>query len=110
MIVAHDGLRRHSYSLRSSFRYKEVLGGLSRGEVKVDRWQLIAPIETMPTNKYGVSEELTSYEIFWRDTYHFLCERGYKLRPRYHPDWVPSWKPGRELDAEDWQCIHVRPR
>ncbi|SJL11189.1 uncharacterized protein ARMOST_14592 [Armillaria ostoyae] len=62
----------------------------------------------MPTNKYGVTEELNSYEIFWRDTYHFLCERGYKLRPRYHPDWVPSWKPGRELDAEDWQCIHGR--
>ncbi|KAK0447870.1 uncharacterized protein EV420DRAFT_1275946 [Desarmillaria tabescens] len=61
----------------------------------------------MPTNKYGVSDELTCYEIFWRDTYHFLNERGYQLRPRYHPDWVPSWKPGKEVHAEDWHSYSL---
>lgn len=31
-------------------------------------------------------------EIYWRDHYFWLEERGYRLRPRYHPDWVASWK------------------
>lgn len=34
---------------------------------------------------------LLSYEIFWRDRYFFLENRGYTLRPRFKPDWTPSW-------------------
>lgn len=30
-------------------------------------------------------------EEFWRDRYHSLYARGYQLRPRYSPDWKPSW-------------------
>lgn len=30
-------------------------------------------------------------EIFWRDRYYFFKRKGYILRPRYHPDWQPSW-------------------
>jgi len=40
---------------------------------------------------------LRSNEIWWRDRYHFLDERGYKLRPRFRPGWKPSWK-GTDLD------------
>lgn len=32
-----------------------------------------------------------SDEMFWVDYQPFLLSRGYKLRPRYQPDWVPSW-------------------
>ncbi|KIJ69909.1 hypothetical protein HYDPIDRAFT_171871 [Hydnomerulius pinastri MD-312] len=35
---------------------------------------------------------LLTDELFWRDRYTFFLNRGYKLRPRYHPDWVPSWE------------------
>ncbi|KAG6884440.1 hypothetical protein C0992_006322 [Termitomyces sp. T32_za158] len=35
--------------------------------------------------------ELSKVEIFWRDHYDFLKERGYTLRKRYDPAWVPSW-------------------
>ena len=35
---------------------------------------------------------LYSSEIFWRDRYDWLIQSGYKLRPRYHPDWAPSWQ------------------
>lgn len=35
--------------------------------------------------------ELTTGELFWRDRYEWLSEQGYMLRPRYNPDWVPSW-------------------
>ncbi|KAF8508935.1 hypothetical protein BU17DRAFT_56469 [Hysterangium stoloniferum] len=34
---------------------------------------------------------LTSGEVFWRDHQLFLQQRGYLLRPRYSPTWIPSW-------------------
>lgn len=34
---------------------------------------------------------LLPHEIFWRERYVFLESRGYKLRPRFDPNWVPSW-------------------
>ena len=48
---------------------------------------------------------LFSWELWWRDRYHVLERRGHKLRPRYHPDWVPSWKKSGKgfLTAEDGQ-------
>ncbi|KAE9392784.1 hypothetical protein BT96DRAFT_924531, partial [Gymnopus androsaceus JB14] len=36
--------------------------------------------------------ELSETEIFWRDHYDWLKEHGYQLRPRYQPNWVPSWR------------------
>ena len=36
--------------------------------------------------------QLTLFEAEWRDLYFFLESHGYRLRPRYHPDWEPSWK------------------
>ncbi|CAL1707719.1 unnamed protein product [Somion occarium] len=39
-------------------------------------------------------------EQFWRDHWLWLKERGYTLRPRYGPDWVPSW----ERDKRKRQC------
>ncbi|RDX54876.1 hypothetical protein OH76DRAFT_846539 [Lentinus brumalis] len=35
---------------------------------------------------------LSNAEFFWRDHYKFLEENGYRLRPRYSPDWEPSWR------------------
>ncbi|KAG2141275.1 hypothetical protein DEU56DRAFT_796028 [Suillus clintonianus] len=34
---------------------------------------------------------LREFETWWRDLHNFLEEKGYKLRSRYTPDWVPSW-------------------
>ncbi|KIM88366.1 hypothetical protein PILCRDRAFT_255150 [Piloderma croceum F 1598] len=36
--------------------------------------------------------ELRLDEHFWADRQPFLLSRGYRLRPRYDPAWVPSWK------------------
>ncbi|KAF5376842.1 hypothetical protein D9757_004435 [Collybiopsis confluens] len=36
-------------------------------------------------------EEIQDWEIFWRDHYEWLKDRGYQLRPRYRPGWVASW-------------------
>jgi serine/threonine protein kinase len=41
---------------------------------------------------------LAEFEIWWRDHYNFLEEKGYKLRSRYSPDWVPSWTNTNKVD------------
>ncbi|KAH0826181.1 hypothetical protein J3R83DRAFT_5613 [Lanmaoa asiatica] len=43
----------------------------------------------MPKSHY---ETLYKEEIFWRDRYHFFRNKGYTLRPRYHPEWQASWR------------------
>lgn len=42
--------------------------------------------------------ELYRGEIIWRDNQKWLQESGYALRPRYQPDWVPSW----QGTSKDW--------
>ena len=37
-------------------------------------------------------EVLDSEERYWRDRQEFLESRGYMLRPRFRPGWVPSWR------------------
>ncbi|KII90244.1 hypothetical protein PLICRDRAFT_138811 [Plicaturopsis crispa FD-325 SS-3] len=44
---------------------------------------------------------LTGSELWWRDHYAWLKERGYLLRSRYSPDWVPSWK---GTSKRFWEC------
>ncbi|KAI0629614.1 hypothetical protein C8Q77DRAFT_1076079 [Trametes polyzona] len=39
----------------------------------------------------AVAEELMPWEFVWRDRYQYLQDNGYELRPRYHPNWSPSW-------------------
>ncbi|KAG9318988.1 kinase-like domain-containing protein [Chiua virens] len=48
-------------------------------------------------------EELDPREIWWRDRYNQLSTLGYRLRPRYSPEWVPSWKALKKdwADCED---------
>ncbi|KAK0202030.1 kinase-like domain-containing protein [Desarmillaria ectypa] len=46
------------------------------------------PPETPP----APPEQLDSSEIFWRDIQPWLQSRGYQLRRRYRPGWVPAWK------------------
>lgn len=54
--------------------------------------------------------KLSDYEARWRDKYHFLRSKGYVLRPRYNPQWVPSWLDGDILcyRAEDSITLPVR--
>lgn len=53
---------------------------------------------------------LYEVEIFWRDHYLWLKQKGYLLRPRYNPEWVASWKTSNEqwLCCEDGQAGTVR--
>ncbi|KAL4244330.1 hypothetical protein ABKN59_010149 [Abortiporus biennis] len=36
--------------------------------------------------------KLLSHEEFWRDHQVWLQQQGYMLRPRYKPDWIPTWE------------------
>lgn len=55
---------------------------------------------------FACREELIPFEYFWRDHQEWLAAAGYMLRPRYKPNWIPSWlkpqKPPIEwINAED---------
>ncbi|KAJ3512549.1 hypothetical protein NLJ89_g3451 [Agrocybe chaxingu] len=41
----------------------------------------------LPVEEGGLSPG----EKFWRKHYEWLQSKGYQLRPRFSPDWVPSW-------------------
>jgi hypothetical protein len=58
----------------------------------------------------GLAGTLVMTEQWWRDRYNEIADHGYKLRPRYHPKWQPSWlKSGKDFYAvEDGQPTIVR--
>ncbi|CAE6524467.1 unnamed protein product [Rhizoctonia solani] len=43
------------------------------------------------------AEELSEVERRWVSFQPYLLSKGYQLRPRYRPEWTPSWK-GTNLD------------
>ncbi|KAG2110348.1 uncharacterized protein F5147DRAFT_690259 [Suillus discolor] len=53
---------------------------------------------------------LSEFEIWWRDHYDFLKDKGYKLRSRYSPDWVPSWTNTKKVGIECEDGIKPRHR
>ncbi|EAU82364.1 other/AgaK1 protein kinase [Coprinopsis cinerea okayama7 len=54
------------------------------------------PPESVPTD---FRDLLHDGELYWRDHYNWLLERGYRLRPRYSPEWVPSWDKDPEVQG-----------
>jgi hypothetical protein len=59
-----------------------------------------------PPRPYG---SLSDGELFWRDHQQWLETQGYRLRPRYRPDWVPTWTSGKVSiwSAEDSPRLKV---
>ncbi|KAL4065250.1 hypothetical protein J3A83DRAFT_4360518 [Scleroderma citrinum] len=45
---------------------------------------------------------LAEFEMWWVQHYEWFKGQGYLLRPRYAPDWVPSWQ-GKELDRFQYE-------
>ena len=56
-------------------------------------------------------ETLQGSEVFWKDHFTWFKEQGYQLRPRYAPDWIPSWTRTKKrkfvLECEDGYSILV---
>ncbi|KAH6899459.1 other/AgaK1 protein kinase [Coprinopsis sp. MPI-PUGE-AT-0042] len=60
----------------------------------------------------ALSGTLGPDEEYWRSQHNWLLEQGYRLRPRYNPEWVPSWSTkqdssGAQALAEDAQSLNV---
>lgn len=58
----------------------------------------------MNTEDYDIPydpDKLLDMELWWRDRYTWLDQTGYTLRPRYRPDWKPSWL---ESKRSRWVC------
>ncbi|KAJ7166496.1 hypothetical protein C8R43DRAFT_196604 [Mycena crocata] len=53
---------------------------------------LQTPLDEGLLNSFDQMYGLKAGEKPWRDLYMFLLRRGYRLRPRYDPGWVPSWR------------------
>ena len=45
-------------------------------------------------------DALSLHETMWPERQAFLASKGYLLRPRYHPNWVPSWTKDPTLVSE----------
>lgn len=46
----------------------------------------------VPGTESSDTVPLSENELWWTRHFHWLKDRGYLLRPRYAPDWVPSWR------------------
>ena len=49
------------------------------------------PYMTSQSSTTSHFDSLGLTEIFWRDTFTWFKDQGYQLRPRFAPDWIPSW-------------------
>lgn len=63
---------------------------------------------------FGTTQQLPpetrdSREIWWSNHSEWLKNRGYLLRARYAPDWVPSWKTSAKVwfEHEDSRNLEV---
>lgn len=48
-----------------------------------------------------LKSKLSPAEIWWRDHQLWLQKKGYMLRPRYRPGWVPSWEGKNDVNPAD---------
>lgn len=61
-------------------------------------------------NSANDDSKLLLDEIWWRYRYSLLESHGYRLRPRFHPHWKPSWHTSgkSQFASEDSVTIEVR--
>ncbi|KAG6809343.1 hypothetical protein H0H92_000634 [Tricholoma furcatifolium] len=65
----------------------------------------------VPGFEHPENGELTETEVFWRKYSQKFQDHGYTVRPRYRPDWIPSWwnTSKHPSDCEDSVPLFVRP-
>lgn len=62
-----------------------------------------ADTPSIDQSKSDLYAQLDDYELSWIRRQPWLQSRGYMLRPRYRPGWIPSWKTtgARPINCED---------
>ncbi|KAF8893551.1 kinase-like domain-containing protein [Infundibulicybe gibba] len=69
---------------------------------------IFLPDGTLHVNlDYEWRGELFESEYFWRDHADWLKQQGYILRPRYQPNWVPSWENSQEMCGSEDAQTHM---
>ncbi|KAJ6621023.1 kinase-like domain-containing protein [Mycena sp. CBHHK59/15] len=64
------------------------------------------PVDTVTPPARRFPKIFTKHEQFWVDNQPFILSRGYRLRPRYDPDWVPSWSTRVDPKGEYEDDLH----
>ncbi|KIJ06454.1 hypothetical protein PAXINDRAFT_121614 [Paxillus involutus ATCC 200175] len=49
-----------------------------------------------------MAHDLSDNELFWSKRYKFFLSKGYTLRVRYSPSWVPSWHGKQGMEGLRW--------
>lgn len=65
------------------------------------------PAHRQALNSGGV---LGPSEHFWISHFAWLKDQGYQLRPRYSPDWVPSWTENNSIYYKNEDGLRLRVR
>jgi hypothetical protein len=67
--------------------------------------------DSFAPRKNGDAGMIYPSELWWKDNYDMIKRCGYELRPRYSPDWEPSWiTTGKDFfTVEDGQPCLVSP-
>ncbi|KAG2101353.1 uncharacterized protein F5147DRAFT_581638 [Suillus discolor] len=87
-----------------------------RDEIKANKAAELERLEALRAQKYlavfGVeytppTGALSETETWWSQQYQWLRDQGYLLRPRYAPEWVPSWEGSKRSSSgcEDRQIL-----
>ena len=58
--------------------------------------------EEIITRRRETPGAINSLERYWRRHQKWLEKSGYMLRPRYKPEWVPSWT-GTKRDYSEYE-------
>jgi hypothetical protein len=58
----------------------------------------------VPNSCHSYDSQIQPNEYFWVDHQPFLLSCGYRLRPRYDPAWVPSWKLAKPKIIRPFNC------
>lgn len=88
--------------------YRQVASSIS--QLHLSRMANELASEELPTTAaVRISREFALVEYYWRDRQQWLEQCGYMLRPRYKPDWVPSWQGTKKhsYDCEDGLILQV---
>ncbi|KAJ7589540.1 kinase-like domain-containing protein [Mycena floridula] len=62
----------------------------------------LLPLDPPTDDEYRGPGERRHEDFIWANLQPFLAKAGYKLRPRFHPKWKPSWLRGGSLAGKDY--------
>ncbi|KAK7031861.1 hypothetical protein R3P38DRAFT_2774331 [Favolaschia claudopus] len=99
--AARDGVLRFSRPLAESFLFRIVHNRIAP-----------LPPDVASPEYLTLARTLHPGDLWWAENYTFLLSRGYQLRKRFKPGWVPSWElPGNHpwpSAYEDFQPAPAR--